>query len=196
MAARDGTRSRKPGPASTSSKSAEPTSSIFNAQFPSRLSSEAYGTFLQLRRELIEGRCTTHIRLGESVKNAQALICVSLRVCLENGIEPALSLAAGTEKERDILGCLDVIQMVVRTACQALVEKLDPELIGQDIHVPLYAWLIIQLVGLNSKARLKSIEQKIEDLLSSIVYSQHGLSHLCYSRYSFSTLLGVLAAGM
>ncbi|KKA22075.1 Non-specific serine/threonine protein kinase [Rasamsonia emersonii CBS 393.64] len=186
MAARDGSRSRNPGAGSSKS---EPTSSIFNAQFQPRLSSEAHGTFSQLRK-LIEGRHSTQLRLGDSVKNVHTLICLSLKVGLENEAKKDI---IETDKERHILDCLDVIQMVIETACQALVEKLDPELLEQDIHVPLYAWLIIQLIDLNSKSRLRSVEEKIHSLLSSIVRCQHEVSHLCYSRYYFSAFLGALA---
>lgn len=189
MAARDGSRSRNPGAGSSKS---EPTSSIFNAQFQPRLSSEAHGTFSQLRK-LIEGRHSTQLRLGDSVKNVHTLICLSLKVGLENEAKKDI---IETDKERHILDCLDVIQMVIETACQALVEKLDPELLEQDIHVPLYAWLIIQLIDLNSKSRLRSVEEKIHSLLSSIVRCQHEVSHLCYSRYYFSAFLGALATGM
>lgn len=189
MAARDGSRSRNPRAGSSKS---EPTSSIFNAQFHPRLSSEAHVTFSQLRQELIEGRHSTQLRLADNVKNVHTLIFLSLRVGLENGAKQDIE----TDRERHILDCLDVIQMVIETACQALVEKLDPELLEQDIHVPLYAWLIIQLIDLNSKSRLRSVEEKIHSLLSNIVRCQHEASYLCHSRYCFSAFLGVLATGM
>lgn len=195
MAARDASEPRQRGVGNGDPQTLSPGSTMLNAQFPARLSSEAYATLSQLRRELTEKQPGSLSTLGDNVKNIHALICVALRVAFENGSGP-ISSVAGSEAERHLLDCLDIIQVVVDTAPQTLVENLDPDISGRHTQVPCYAWLLLQLIDLGSRVRLGIVKEKIKGLLELIVHSQNRMYRLSYSRYAISTFLEIMATGM
>jgi serine/threonine-protein kinase ATR len=195
MAARDASGSRQPGLGNGHPKTLGPGSTMLNAQFPARLSSDAYVTLSQLRTEITEKQSGPLSRLGGNVKSTHALICVALRVAFEN-VSGHISSVPGSEAERHLIDCLDIIQVVVDTAPESLVENLDPDVLGRDIQAPFYAWLLVQLIDLGSRVRLEIVQEKIKGLLELIVHSQNRMSRLSYSRYAISTFLGIIVTGM
>lgn len=157
-------------------KSAEPASSILAAQLAPCLSFEEQAhhltreTFAQLRQELAGG-IYSQLRLDDNVTDVNKLICIILKA----GLEPTLPEDESSRDdglERQVLDCLDIIQMAVEKAPPVLIEISDPGLLGVDIYAPLFAWLVLRLVDLLGNCDNEVIQAKIISTFSTIVYPQ------------------------
>lgn len=175
---------------------AEPaSSSILNNFLPGHLSSEAFDTISQLRKELTEKGPGSFSRTAEDVKNTQALIHVALKVAAEvtavDGQLPA------DETEGRLLDCLDILQLLVENSLRGLDGgDIDAEIPGQDTPLPFHLWLIIELIDLGIKVRLNGVEAKIKGLLVMITRSQHDMFRApLFPRNSVSTILSAIATG-
>jgi serine/threonine-protein kinase ATR len=173
-------------------KTAEPASSILDAH---HLSEEAHGTISQLRKELIErAPGTAFPRSGESIKHTLSLICVALRVASDD-VPPTGDIPPGSDTEQHLSNCLDIVQLLVENAPRALLDELEPELLGLDVPFPFYAWLTTLLVELSAKVRLANVEGKISGLLALMALSQHNMSRSSSLRHSLSTMFRVIVTG-
>lgn len=175
---------------------ADPTSSsILNNFVPGHLSSEAFDTISQLRKELTEKEPGSFSRTAEDIKNTQALIQVALRVASEvTAIDGQLP---GDETERRLLDCLDIVQLLVENALRGLDGgAIDTEIPGQDVPLPFHLWLLIELIDLGVKVRLDRVDAKIKGLLVMITRSQHDMFRApLFPRNSVSTILSAMAIG-
>ena len=184
-------------------KSAEPASSILAAQLAPRLSSQGAQdptrhlnreTFAQLRQELAAG-IYSQLRLDDSVTDVNKLICIVLKV----GLGPMSSRyedSSSENPEEQILDCLDIIQIAVEKAPEALVELSDPELLGVNIHAPLFVWLILQSIDLLRDWDNEGVRAKATVVLSSIAYSQAKLVRSWPSCQSVSAFLRACTTGL
>lgn len=182
-------------------KSAEPASSILAAQLAPRLPSQGdkthnltRETFAQLRQELTGG-AYSQLRLDDSVTDVNKLICIILKAGLEPpSPEDGRSSNEGLEKQ--ILDCLEIIQIAVEKAPQALTEISDPKLLGGSISAPLFAWLVLRLIDLLRSWDNENIGAKVSTTLSSIVYSQLKSVKQWHSCHSVSALLRACIMGL
>lgn len=175
---------------------AEPaSSSILNSFLPGHLSSEAFDTISQLRKELTERGPGSFSRTAEDVKNTQALIHVALKVAAE--VAAVGGQLPGDETERRILDCLDIVQLLVENSLRGLDGgDFDTEIPGQDAPLPFHLWLIIELIDLGVKVRLNGVEAKIKGLLVMITRSQHDMFRApLFPRSSVSSILSAIATG-
>ncbi|OQD80500.1 hypothetical protein PENANT_c035G04418 [Penicillium antarcticum] len=128
----------------------EPASSILAAHFAPRLASQGHDaqltreTFSQLRQELL-GEVHNQLRVDEDVTDVNKLICIVLKAGLD--ISPK-SNSPEQSLEGQVLDCLDIIQASIEKAPQALWAPSDPLILGEDVHAPLFSWLIIRLIRL------------------------------------------------
>jgi serine/threonine-protein kinase ATR len=199
MPTRDVTSSRIMVPEDGNSGTVGP-SSIFPMQLAPALSSSmshkyplGRETFSQLRQELLQGNFYNQFRSDENTKDVNKLICVVLKAGLENAIKGNSALSS--EIEEQILDCLDIIQVAIEKAPHTLLENSDPEILGADVHAPLYAWLIIQLINFNGNWSQEHVEGRIRNLLSLIVHSQHKIYCTRCSRFSMSEFIRACATG-
>lgn len=175
---------------------ADPTSSsILNNFVPGHLSSEAFDTISQLRKELTEKGPGSFSRTAEDVKNTQALIHVALKVASE--VTAVDGQLPGDETERRLLDCLDIVQLLVENSLRGVDGgDIDAEIPGQDTPLPFHLWLIIALIDLGAKVRLDDVEAKIKGLLVMISRSQHDMFRApLFPRNSVSTILSAIANG-
>lgn len=184
-------------------KSAEPASSILAAQLAPRLSSQGAQdptrhlnreTFAQLRQELAAG-IYSQLRLDDSVTDVNKLICIVLKA----GLGPTSSRyedSSSENPEEQILDCLDIIQIAVEKAPEALVELSDPGLLGVNIHAPLFVWLILQSIDLLRDWDNEGVRAKATVVLSSIAYSQAKLVRSWPSCQSVSAFLRACTTGL
>ncbi|OJJ33117.1 hypothetical protein ASPWEDRAFT_174541 [Aspergillus wentii DTO 134E9] len=158
---------------------AEPASSILAAQLAPRLSSQGEQTrhltretFSQLRQELAGGKYS-QLRLDDSVTDVNKLICIVLKA----GLDPARKdeRSSMEDLERQILDCLEIIQTAVEKAPQALIERPDPEILGQTSQAPLFTWVIVRLIDLLGARDWdwEKIGGGISSTVASIVSSQY-----------------------
>jgi serine/threonine-protein kinase ATR len=103
-------------------------------------------TFSQLRKELLEGRCS-QLNLEDSVTDVNNLVCIVLKAGLGNGHHKS-DLSITNDVNGQISDCLDIIQAAVDKAPQVLLELSNSEVLGNDISAPLYVWLVIRLIDL------------------------------------------------
>ncbi|KAN0073288.1 hypothetical protein V8E54_008508 [Elaphomyces granulatus] len=148
-------------------------------------------TFSQLRQEFLQGDCYSQIRDDKNLADINRLISVVIKAGLELGNIENSSLTV--ELEGQILDCLDIIQAAIERAPQTLLEYCDPELLGVDIQAPLYVWLVIRLVDLSGVWNHNNFNDKIQCLLSYIVFLQHKTLRTHVSRYSISAFLQACA---
>lgn len=175
---------------------ADPTSSsILNNFIPGHLSSEAFDTISQLRKELTEKGPGSFSRTAEDIKNTQALICVALKVASE--VTAVDGQLPGDETEKRLLDCLDIVQLLIENSLRGLDGgAIDTDIPGQDAPLPFHLWLIIELIDLGVKVRLDGVEAKIKGLLVMITRSQHDMFRApLFPRNSVSTILGAIATG-
>lgn len=182
-------------------KTAEPASSILAAQLAPRLSSQGdqahhltRKTFAQLREELAGG-IYSHLRLDDNVTDVNKLICIVLKIGLDPRF-PKDEAPRDENLERQILDCLDIIQIAVEKAPQILNEISDPGLLGVDIYAPLFAWLVIRFIELLRNWHNESIGAKISITLSSIACSQIKSVKSWPSCYSVSAFLRACTSGL
>lgn len=152
-------------------RAAEPASSILAAHFAPRLASQGHDThqlpretFAQLRQELLSHR-SSQSRGDEGVSDINKLVCIVLKAGLEAS-PTASALEEGLEGQ--VLDCLDIIQASVEKAPQALWDTSDPAILGEDVHAPLFAWLILRLIRLSSTWSSEAVQAKIHQVLTSI----------------------------
>ncbi|PWY69808.1 hypothetical protein BO94DRAFT_502566 [Aspergillus sclerotioniger CBS 115572] len=169
---------------------AEPVSSTFTAHLVPHFSSQGDGTlgltkeaFSQLRYELLEGKCS-HLPLDNNITEVTRLICIVLKA----GLEPCIK-DDKSELQGQLLDCLDIVQTAVIKAPLALLEVPDPEILGKDISIPLHSWLILWLVHLLTTWDSDSIEDKIDDILSSIASASRKHIRLWSSFLGIATFL-------
>ncbi|KAF4759666.1 hypothetical protein HAV15_007320 [Penicillium sp. str.  len=153
---------------------AEPASSILASRFVPHLATQGNEshltreTFAQLRQELLS-EIQSQLRVDEDVTDVNKLICIVLKAGLEispNGSTPEQDL------EGQVLDCLDIIQASIEKAPQALWEASDPLILGEDIHAPLFAWLILRLIRLATIWTSETVREKIQLLCTSLAYAQ------------------------
>lgn len=174
---------------------AEPASSLLAAHFAPRLTSHGHDaqrlsreTFSQLRQELL-GDGQSQIRADEGITDINKLICIVLKAGLE--VSPSSSNSNHPEEEDlegQILDCLDIIQASIEKAPQVLWDISDPLILGEDVHAPLFAWLILRLVRLASIWQSENVQYRIQQVLmeiSCLQYKQVRSSASCYSILAF-----------
>ncbi|GAM33244.1 ATR checkpoint kinase [Talaromyces pinophilus] len=168
------------------------SSSILNSFLPGHLSSEAFDTISQLRKELAEKGPGSFSRTAEDVKNTQALINVALKVAAE--VAAVDGQLPGDETESRLLDCLDIVQLLVENSLRGLDGgDIDAEIPGQDTPLPFHLWLIIELVDLGVRVRLNGVESKIKGILVMITRSQHDMVRApLFPRNSVSTILNAV----
>lgn len=175
---------------------ADPTSSsILNNFLPGHLSSEAFDTISQLRKELVEKGSGSFSRTAEDIKNTQALIHVALKVAAD--VVVLDNQLPGGETERRLVDCLDIVQLLVENSLRGLDGgDIDADIPGQDTPLPFHLWLIIELIDLDVKVRLDGVEAKIKAILVMITRSQHDMFRApLFPRNSVSTILSSVAKG-
>lgn len=194
---------RPPLPEVSGWRSAEPASSVLAAQLAPRLSSQGdqdqthhltRETFAQLRQELTAG-IYSQLHLDDSVTDVSKLICIVLKA----GLGPTSSIydkSSNETPEEQTLDCLDIIQIAVEKAPQALIELSDPGLLGVNIHAPLFVWLVLQSIDLLRDWDNEGVRAKATILLSSIAYSQVKLVRLWPSCQTVSAFLRACTTGL
>lgn len=188
------------GSAFEDERPAEPASSILATHFaprlatqghePQRLSREA---FSQLRQELL-GEKYTHFRMDEGITDINKLICIILKAGLE--VSPTSS---GTEEdlEGQVLDCLEIIQVSIDKAPQALWDVSDPLILSENVQAPLFSWLILRLIRLACMWHVEAVQDRVHSILTSMAclqYKQVRSSPSCYGISAFlrSCVLGKL----
>ncbi|KAJ5143080.1 uncharacterized protein N7515_001867 [Penicillium bovifimosum] len=159
---------------------AEPASSILASRFAPHLATQGHEshltheTFAQLRLELLS-EIQHQRRVDEDATDVNKLICIVLKAGLE--ICPDGS-APDQDLEGQVLDCLDIIHASIEKAPQVLWETSDPIILGEDIHAPLFAWLILRLIRLASTWTSEAVHEKIQLLCATLAHSQfrHGRS--------------------
>jgi serine/threonine-protein kinase ATR len=175
---------------------AEPASSLLAAHFAPRLTSHGHDaqrlsreTFSQLRQELLGDR-QSQIRADEGITDINKLICIVLKAGLE--VSPNSNSNSNNPEDEDlegqILDCLDIIQASIEKAPQVLWDISDPLILGEDVHAPLFAWLILRLIRLASIWQSESVQHRIQQVfmeISCLQYKQVRSSASCYSILAF-----------
>jgi serine/threonine-protein kinase ATR len=175
----------------------EPASSILATHLAPRLATQGHEsnlsreTFAQLRQELLS---ETHnqLRVDEDVTDVNKLICIVLKAGLEispNGNAPEADLGG------QVLDCLDIIQASIEKAPQALWESSDPLILGEDVHAPLFAWLILRLVRLFSTWTSETVREKIQLIWESLAYIQFRQARSLPASYAVSAFLRACTSG-
>lgn len=181
---------------SNGQRPAEPASSLLAAHFAPRLTSHGHDaqrlsreTFSQLRHELLGDR-QSQIRADEGITDINKLICIVLKAGLE--VSPNSNSNSNNPEEEDlegqILDCLDIIQASIEKAPQVLWDISDPLILGEDVHAPLFAWLILRLIRLASIWQSETVQYRIQQVLmeiSCLQYKQVRSSASCYSILAF-----------
>lgn len=154
-------------------KSAEPASSLLAAQLApndqtQRLSRE---TFSQLRQELVGGRYS-QLHFDDSDTDVNKLICIVLKA----GLDPTTASKDGRQSSDDLVGqtldCLDIVQAAAEKAPQALTQVSDPGILGETLHAPLFAWLVVRLLGLAGAWDSGSVRDAVFSTVSTIAHAQ------------------------
>ncbi|KAJ9219200.1 hypothetical protein DTO169C6_8452 [Paecilomyces variotii] len=107
-------------------------------------------TFSQLRKELLEGRCS-QLNLEDSVTDVNNLVCIVVKAGLEIGHRNG-HLSIASDVDGQVLDCLDIIQAAVEKVPQVLLEFSNNEILGKDISAPLYFWLVIRMFAIQAFA--------------------------------------------
>ncbi|KAJ5964624.1 uncharacterized protein N7479_004500 [Penicillium vulpinum] len=176
---------------------AEPASSILASRFVPHLATQGNDshltreTFAQLRQELLS-EAQSQLRVDEDATDVNKLICIVLKAGLE--ISPSSS-ASEQDLEGQVLDCLDIIQASIEKAPQALWESSDPLILGEDIHAPLFAWLILRLIRLATIWTFETVQDKIQLLCTSLAYSQFKQARSLPASYAVATFLRACTSG-
>lgn len=169
----------------------EPASSILASRFVPHLATQGNEshltreTFAQLRQELLS-EIQSQLRVDEDVTDINKLICIVLKAGLE--LNPNRS-ASEQDLEAQVLDCLDIIQASIEKAPQALWESSDPLILGEDIHAPLFAWLILRLIRLATTWSSETVQEKIQLLCASLAYSQFKQARSLPASYAVAAFL-------
>ncbi|GLI80066.1 serine/threonine-protein kinase M1 [Penicillium ochrochloron] len=148
---------------------------------PQRLSREA---FSQLRQELL-GEKFTQSRLDEGITDINKLICIILKAGLE-----ASPTSNGPEEdlEGQVLDCLEIIQVSIDKAPQALWDVSDPLILGEDVQAPLFSWLILRLIRVACTWHVEAVQDRVHSIFTSMAclqYKQVRSSPSCYGISAF-----------
>ncbi|KGO59924.1 hypothetical protein PEX2_052350 [Penicillium expansum] len=176
---------------------AEPASSILASRFVPHLATQGNEThltretFAQLRRELLS-EIQSQLRVDEDVTDVNKLICIVLKAGLE--ISPHGDTSE-QDREGQVLDCLDIIQTSIEKAPQALWENSDPFILGEDIHAPLFAWLILRLIRLATTWTSETVREKIQLLCTSLAYSQFKQPRSLPASYAVAAFLRACTSG-
>ncbi|KAJ5683180.1 hypothetical protein N7462_006345 [Penicillium macrosclerotiorum] len=184
-----------PGPVlGYGSRAAEPASSILATHLAPRLASQGQGheahrlsreAFSQLREELL-GERHSQVRVDEGITDINKLVCIVLKAGLE--ASPADSTPE-EDLEGQVQDCLDIILASIEKAPQALWDTSDPLILGEDVHAPLFAWLILRLIRLAGMWSSRGIQQKIHMVLNSMACHQYRQSRPSPSHNAISAFL-------
>lgn len=176
---------------------AEPASTILASRFVPHLATQGNEshltreTFAQLRQELLS-EIQSQLRVDEDVTDVNKLICIVLKAGLE--ISPNGSTSE-QDLEGQILDCLDIVQASIEKAPQALWEASDPLILGEDIHAPLFAWLILRLIRLATTWTSETVREKIQLLCASLAYSQFKQARSLPASYAVAAFLRACTSG-
>lgn len=177
---------------------AEPASSILASRFVPHLATQGHEslltreTFAQLRLEVIND-IQNQRRVDEDVTDVNKLICIVLKAGLQ--ISPNRSVPE-QDLEGQILDCLDIIHASISKAPQSLWEPSDPIILGEDIHAPLFACLILRLIRLASTWTSNEVQEKIQLLFSSLANCQFKRIRSLPASYAVAALLRACTSGM
>jgi serine/threonine-protein kinase ATR len=177
---------------------AEPASSILATHFaprlatqghePQRLSREA---FSQLRQELL-GEKYTQSRMDEGITDINKLICIILKAGLE--VSPTSS-APEEDLEGQVLDCLEIIQVSIDKAPQALWDVSDPLILGEDVQAPLFSWLILRLIRVTCTWHVEAVQDRVHSIFTSMACLQYKQVRSSPSCYGISAFLRACALG-
>lgn len=172
--------------------SAEPASSLA-AQLAPHFASQGdqsqlltRETFSQLRQELVGGRYS-QLQFDDNDTDVNKLICIVLKASLEFATKDGKQTTEDLEGQT--LDCLDIIHAAVEKTPQALIQVSDPGILGESIRAPLFAWLVVRLIGLVGTWDSDAIREAACNTLSTLVnpQSKQGRSMLfCHSVSSLS----------
>lgn len=185
------------GMQSTNGRSGLPdpsSSSLLMSNLPSgHLSSEAFDTISQLRKELTEKGSGAFSRNAEDVKNAQALIVVALKVAFE--VTAVEKQEPNDETEWRILECLDLIQLLIGSLRTLDGEGTETDTTGANTPVPFHLWLIVELIDFASNSRIDAVAAKIKDILTMIAHAQHDMlrSPICPRNFISAIFTSIVA---
>lgn len=112
----------------------------------------------------------SQFHFDDSDTDVNKLICIVLKA----GLEPTCKVGkqALEDLEGQIVDCLDIIQVAVEKAPQALTQASDPGILGESVDAPLYAWLILRLISFINTWDNQRIKDVACDTISTIVYPQ------------------------
>ncbi|CEJ55236.1 Putative UVSB PI-3 kinase [Penicillium brasilianum] len=184
------------GSAFQDERPAEPASSILATHFAPRLATQRHEpqqlsreAFSQLRQELL-GEKNTQFRMEEGITDINKLICIILKAGLE--VSPTSS---GPEEdlEGQVLDCLEIIQLSIGKAPQALWDISDPLILGEDVQAPLFSWLILRLIRLACMWHVETVQDRVHSILSSMACLQYKQVRSSPSCYGISTFLRACA---
>jgi serine/threonine-protein kinase ATR len=176
----------------------EPASSILATHLAPRLATQGHEsnlsreTFAQLRQELLS-ETQKQLRVDEDVTDVNKLICIVLKAGLEispDGNAPEVDL------EGQVLDCLDIIQASIEKAPQALWEPSDPLILGEDVHAPLFAWLILRLIRLANIWTSETVREKIQLIWADLAYIQFKQARSLPASYAVSAFLRACTSGL
>lgn len=155
---------------------------------PQRLSREA---FSQLRQELL-GERFTQSRLDEGIADINKLICIILKAGLE-----ASPTSNGPEEdlEGQVLDCLEIIQVSIDKAPQALWDGSDPLILGEDVQAPLFSWLILRLIRVACTWHVEAVQDRVQSIFTSMACLQYKQVRSSPSCYGISAFLRTCALG-
>lgn len=126
-------------------------------------------TFAQLRQELL-GERQSQVRVDEGITDINKLVCIVLKAGLD--ASPDSSGAPENDLEGQVQDCLDIIQTSLEKAPQALWDISDPLILGEELQVPLFVWLVIRLIKLATIWTSDTVHKRIHDILCSLVFFQ------------------------
>lgn len=176
----------------------EPASSILATHFAPRLATQGHEsnlsreTFAQLRQELL-GETYNQLRVEEDVTDVNKLICIVLKAGLETSSSRNTS---ESDLEEQVLDCLDIIRASIEKAPQALWEPSDPLILAEDVHAPLFAWLILRLIRIANTWSSENVRDKIQFIWESLAYIQFRQARSLPASYAVSAFLRACTSGL
>lgn len=178
---------------------AEPASSILATHFAPRLATEGHEpqrlsreAFSQLRQELL-GEKHTQFRIDEGITDINKLICIILKAGLEAS---PTSSTPEEDLEGQALDCLEIIQVSIDRAPQALWDVSDPLILGEDVQAPLFSWLILRLIRLAGMWHVEAVHDRVHSIFTSVAWLQYKQVRSSPSCYGISAFLRACASGM
>lgn len=202
MAAQNAIKSRR-SIGKQGSKSGEPTSSLIATHLAPHLAPGAdreYGidreTFSQLRQEILGHEEDGAAELDDNVEDIHNLICVVVKAGLEPSLKPRKLGASREDLVGQALDCLDIIRLAIQRAPNVLYETSNQEVLGKDAaQLPLFAWLVPQLLSLFCSWDEKNLQELVCQIISTMYAAQFKAIPLWYSVKSISRFLRACIAG-